>query len=223
MSGQPQVTGLDQMAPPDQMAIGRTLGVFMTGFQGRQADVLVEAYAEDVDWTNAFGTQLKGRDTVVESLRGLFADANFDQGRPSGPAEVSLRKVTDDVVVVTTHLRIAGQGTVGGGEIALRDNFGLHVLAKQPDGSWLIVTQLFMDDRTDMTYAKGGAPSWPAARSSCRAEQLVDRCVVVGEHERVRAQERARRRLREQGHAAALGPQLGRHGVPVDRARATRG
>lgn len=117
MTEQPQVPGLDRMAAPDQIAIGQTLGTFMAGFQGRQADVLTSVYTEDVDWANAFGTVLHGRDTVVEYLRGLFADDNVDQGQPAGPPDVALRTVTDDVVVVTTHLRIQGQGTGGGGEI----------------------------------------------------------------------------------------------------------
>ncbi|MEP6651034.1 MAG: hypothetical protein ABJA74_14175 [Lapillicoccus sp.] len=52
-------------------------------------------------------------------------------------------------------MSILGQGTFGGGDIDERDNYGIHVLAKQPDNAWLIVTQVFMDARTDATYVEG--------------------------------------------------------------------
>jgi len=60
--------------------------------------------------------------------------------------------LSDDIVILSTHVQIGGQGLVGGGEIAHRDNHALHVLQKQPDGRWLIVSEMFMDARTDQTY-----------------------------------------------------------------------
>jgi hypothetical protein len=50
-----------------------------------------------------------------------------------------------------------GQGLVGGGTIPLRDNFSLRVLQRQPDGRWQIVSEMYMDARTDQTYAKPGS------------------------------------------------------------------
>jgi len=47
---------------------------------------------------------------------------------------------------------VLGQGRVGGGEIALRDNFALHVLERRADGRWSIVSELYMDAREDATY-----------------------------------------------------------------------
>jgi len=47
---------------------------------------------------------------------------------------------------------VLGQGRVGGGEIALRDNVALHVLERRADGRWSIVSELYMDTREDATY-----------------------------------------------------------------------
>jgi len=47
---------------------------------------------------------------------------------------------------------VLGQGRVGGGEIALRDNVALHVLERRADGRWSIVSELYMDAREDATY-----------------------------------------------------------------------
>jgi hypothetical protein len=93
-----------------------------------------------------------GSSQIVEYLRGLFADANFDAGQPVAPPEARLRRLTDDVVIVSTHAKIRGQGLAGGGEITLRDNHALHVLQRQPDARWVVVSELFMDARTDQTY-----------------------------------------------------------------------
>ena len=64
------------MPDKDQEAIGTTLGALLTGFSQRNPDLLVDVYADDADWMNAFGTAKTGSSQIVEYLRGLFADAN---------------------------------------------------------------------------------------------------------------------------------------------------
>jgi uncharacterized protein (TIGR02246 family) len=115
---------------------------------------MTHVYASDADWINAFGTQKHGSTEILSYLKGLFADANFEQGRMAGPPDISLRSVTPEVAIVTVHLRVLDQGLAGGGSIPVRNNFSLHVLQKQSDGSWLIVSEMFMDARTDVTYEK---------------------------------------------------------------------
>jgi hypothetical protein len=48
-------------------------------------------------------------------------------------------------------VKIKGQGLVGGGTLD-RDNFSLRALQRQPDGSWLIVSEMFQDANTETTY-----------------------------------------------------------------------
>lgn len=69
------------------------------------------------------------------------------------PPQSSLRVVDESVVIVSTHLRVEGQGLVGGDVIPVRDNHSLHVLQKQADGSWKVVSEIFSDSRTDQSYA----------------------------------------------------------------------
>jgi hypothetical protein len=85
---------------------------------------------------NAFGTVKRGRDEIVDYLQGLFADDNFNRGEPEGPPHTSVRVLTPEVVPVSAHLRITGQGLVGGGTLD-RDNFSLRALQRQTDGSRL--------------------------------------------------------------------------------------
>jgi uncharacterized protein (TIGR02246 family) len=143
---------ISSLPQADQDAIGTTLISLMTGFRERDAEKLVGIYSSDADWVNAFGTVKKGGDEIVEYLRGLFSDDNFNAGALRAPPETSLRVITPDVVLVSAHLQVEGQKLVGGGEIEVRDNHSLRVLHRQPDGSWLIVSEMYNDANRDQTY-----------------------------------------------------------------------
>jgi uncharacterized protein (TIGR02246 family) len=136
----------------DQEAIGATLISLMTGFRERDAEQLVGIYSSDADWVNAFGTVKRGREEIVQYLRGLFSDDNFNAGTLKAPPETSLRVLTPEVVLVSAHLQVEGQRLVGGGEIEERDNYSLRVLQRQGDGTWLIVSEMYNDANREQTY-----------------------------------------------------------------------
>ncbi len=71
---------ISSLPKADQEAIGATLLALLSGFQERDADKLVGVYTSDADWVNAFGSVKKGGDEIVEYLRGLFSDDNFNAG-----------------------------------------------------------------------------------------------------------------------------------------------
>jgi uncharacterized protein (TIGR02246 family) len=145
------MTDFSELPPADQEAIGKTLLTLLKAFDDRGAESLRGVYSEDADWVNAFGTVKRGRDEIVDYLTGLFRDDNFNRGELAGPPETSFRVLTPDVVLVSAHLRVKGQGLVGGGTLD-RDNFSLRALQRQDDGSWLIVSEMFQDANTGTTY-----------------------------------------------------------------------
>jgi uncharacterized protein (TIGR02246 family) len=147
------MTDFSDLPPDDQQAIGKTLLTLLTSFRNRDAEALRAVYSDDADWVNAFGTVKRGREAIVGYLMGLFADDNFNRGQPEGPPETSFRVLTPEVVLVSAHLRIKGQGVVGGGTLD-RDNFSLRALQRQVGGSWLIVSEMFQDANTETTYAQ---------------------------------------------------------------------
>ncbi|MFV0432748.1 MAG: YybH family protein [Leucobacter sp.] len=147
-----KIEGVEVLSPADQKAIIATIGRLFVGFARRDADMLEGVYTDDTDWINAFGSVKKGSPQIVEYLRGLFADDNFNEGAVDVVPTCSLRVLDADNVVVIAHLQITGQGLVGGGSIPLRDNRSVHVLSRQNDGGWRIVTELFQDARTDSSY-----------------------------------------------------------------------
>ncbi len=146
------MTSFSDLAPADQEAIGRTLLTLLRAFDDRDAEALLGVYSDDADWVNAFGTVKRGRDDIVEYLRGLFADDNFNRGELAGAPETSFKVLTPEVVLVSAHLQVKGQGLLGGGTLD-RDNFSLRAPQRQDDGSWLIVSEMFQDANTETTYA----------------------------------------------------------------------
>jgi uncharacterized protein (TIGR02246 family) len=136
----------------DQDAIAHTLIALLTGFRERDAEQLVGVYTVDADWVNAFGSVKKGRDEIVEYLRGLFANDNFNAGTLKAPPETDIRVLTPDIVLVSAHLQVEGQKLIDGGVIDERDNFSLRVLQRQSDGSWLIVSEMYNDANRESTY-----------------------------------------------------------------------
>ncbi|BDB42442.1 MULTISPECIES: YybH family protein [Mycobacterium] len=147
------ISGIERMDEADRPEILATLDRLFRGFVLRDADLLDGVYSTDADWINAFGSVQKGGAQIVEYLRGLFADRNFNDGQLTAGPVCSLRRLDADNAVVHAHLQIAGQSLVGGGAIALRDNHSIRVVARQADGAWRIVSEMFMDVRQDQSYA----------------------------------------------------------------------
>jgi uncharacterized protein (TIGR02246 family) len=152
MSPESDSSGISSLPQADQDAIGATLISLMTGFRERDAEKLVGIYSADADWVNAFGSVKKGAEEIVQYLRGLFSDNNFNAGTLKAPPETSLRVLTPEIVLVSAHLQVEGQKLVGGGEIEIRDNHSLRVLQRQGDGTWLIVSEMYNDANREQTY-----------------------------------------------------------------------
>ncbi len=153
--GEQNMTGtieFSSLPQADQDAIVTNLLALSSGFQARDVDQLTGIYSADADWVNAFGTVKKGRDQILSYLRGLFADDNFNAGTLEAPPEVAIRVLTPDVVLVSAHLRVAGQKLVDGGAIPERDNHSLRVLQRHSDGTWPIVSEMYNDANREMTY-----------------------------------------------------------------------
>jgi len=137
----------------DAEMIGQTLLALAEGFRTRDAEAMRGLYVNDADWTNAYGTTLSGRDAIVDHLRRLFADATYKVGETVGRPRMQLRLVGSDVVVAKTYAEVKDEGKPEG-SARLRRTHSLKVLAKQPDGTWKIESEMFMDacEETDRRH-----------------------------------------------------------------------
>ncbi|MDN2566846.1 SgcJ/EcaC family oxidoreductase [Aquibium sp. A9E412] len=106
----------------EQNPIEALLKTQYRAFAARDAEAMRGIYAEDADWTNAFGRSLSGRDAIVAYLGELFADPNFSDGDT----------------------------------LPVRHNHSLKLIGRQDDGSWKIVSEMYMDARQETTHVSDG-------------------------------------------------------------------
>lgn len=136
----------------DRTAIDQLMNRFYKGFAERDADLLDGLYTDDADWTNAFGHEETGNDAIIAYLRGLFADPAFNAGKIVSKPDITVLEINENAVMVKTFLKIKGQKTVGGKNLPLRHNYSMKLLARQPNESWKIKADMYMDARTEVTY-----------------------------------------------------------------------
>ncbi len=134
----------------DEGAVFEVLLAVGGAFRSLDATGIENLYADDADWTNAFGTTLKGKQEIFQYLKELFANTHFAAGAPIGPPEASVRFLGDDVAVAKTYVERTGQQTADGGTLPVRRNHSLKVLTKEA-GTWRIVSDFYMDARDDST------------------------------------------------------------------------
>jgi uncharacterized protein (TIGR02246 family) len=137
----------------DQQAIALTLGLLQQAFAARDAQKLSAVYTDDADWVNAFGTRKRGGADIVDYLRGVFADGNFNAGTLVAEPEITLRVLDAETVAVSGRLRIRGQRLLDGGVMEERDNHSIRIVQRQGDGRWLIVSEMYMDANREPSRA----------------------------------------------------------------------
>lgn len=144
--------GTSNQAQKDRKAINQLMEQFYKGFSEKDAEMLDGLYTDDADWTNAFGHEETGNDAIIKYLQGLFADSSFAAGKIISPPDITVLPINEDAVMVKTFVKIKGQETVKGKVLPVRHNYSMKVLARQPDGAWLIMADMYMDARSEVTY-----------------------------------------------------------------------
>lgn len=125
----------------DSVAILRTLDSWNQGWEEADAERAVQAYAEDTDWTNAFGDRVVGRDSLQKTLAFIFS-LDFVMAGDSGENEFTdLTFLTPDVALLRSKLVRVGQQVRSGETMPDRHVHHLRVYERRK-GEWQIVSHL---------------------------------------------------------------------------------
>ena len=125
----------------DSAAVLSVLDSWTRGWAESNAELAVQDYAEDADWTNAFGDRFQGRDALLQGLTYIFS-LDFVMSGDSGTNEFeNITFVSPGVALLRTKLVRAGQQRSTGETMPDRHIHHLRVL-EQRDGAWLIVSHL---------------------------------------------------------------------------------
>lgn len=129
----------------DQAAVEQAIENWNRAWQTKDAKLAAQDYANDADWTNAFGMKRKGRAEIEKILAEVFSLPFVMEGQ-SKTAEQSVRFIKPDVALVVTRVERTGQRTPTGADLGIRQTSHLRVLMKS-EGSWKIVSHLISDAR----------------------------------------------------------------------------
>jgi len=125
----------------DRQAILATFDSWNAGWAERDIDLALADYAEDIDWTNAFGDRFVGIDALREGLGAVF-ELDFVMAGDSAANEYTdIRFVTPGIAVVRSKLVRRGQQLSTGTVMPDRHINHLRVLEKR-DGRWVIISHL---------------------------------------------------------------------------------
>lgn len=116
------------------------------GWRERNAELAACDYAEDADWTNAFGMRRIGR-AQIQSLLEYGFGLDFVMAGETEYQYHDLRLVGEGVALLRSRSIRTGQQFSDGTIMAPRRVNHLRVFVKR-DGRWLITSHLIGDERT---------------------------------------------------------------------------
>ncbi len=139
----------------DIKAIKKTLESWNQGWAKKDVTLAVQDYAENIDWTNAFGDRFTSRAELKKGLEFIFS-LDFVMAGDSGENEfedVTLLK--PDVALFRSKLIRRGQKTAHGNTMPDRHIHHLRVL-NRIDGKWRIVSHLISQSHEKTMVKKNG-------------------------------------------------------------------
>lgn len=125
----------------DRTAILATFDTWDRGWQEQDVELAVTDYAEDTDWTNAFGDRFEGKAALREGLEFIFGLGFVMAGESASNEYTDVRFLSADVAIVRSKLIRSGQRTSEGDLMKDRHINHLRVYEKRSD-RWVIVSHL---------------------------------------------------------------------------------
>jgi uncharacterized protein (TIGR02246 family) len=129
----------------DRRAIFKAVENWRTAWERSDPGLATRDYAEDADWTNAFGVTCNSRAELESTLAHIFSLPYVMVGRDRIVGQ-EIRCVRPDVVLVRTRVERSGQLTPSGEPLGTRHTTHLRVFARNELG-WKIVSHLISDAR----------------------------------------------------------------------------
>lgn len=136
------------MMSVDRKAIVEAVESWTVAWESGDWRLATEHYAEDADWTNAFGVTCKSRRELETALAHIFSLPYVMAGRDEVVGH-EIRRVGRDVVLVKTRVDRSGQLTPSGEPLGTRHTTHLRVFARNNAG-WRIVSHLISDARASV-------------------------------------------------------------------------
>jgi uncharacterized protein (TIGR02246 family) len=121
----------------DRRAIAETVANLVAAWNIHDVHAFAATFAEDADFTNVAGTHARGRANVKAFHAPMFASI-FKESHQVSTVR-SIRFLTTDLAAVDIDCEMTGAKALDGTPRPWRKTLISTVMAKQGDGSWLIL------------------------------------------------------------------------------------
>lgn len=133
------------LAEEDKETIENIVQNWTIGWKSCDSQLATEGFAEDIDWINAFGVQIKGRQGIKEFLDWVFSLENAKE-RENSEAITLIRFIRPDIALVYTDFHVEKQKYLSGESMSDRHGHMLRVMSKE-NHDWQIVSMMIMDEK----------------------------------------------------------------------------
>ncbi len=133
-------------AETDHYAILATFESWNEGWKQRDVKRALTHYADDVDWTNAFGDRYRSKAELEQGLSYIFGLDFVMAGSSETNEYTDIRFLSDSIALVRSKLVRSNQETSDGIVMPARRINHLRVFEKR-DGQWLIVSHLIAQEQ----------------------------------------------------------------------------
>ena len=130
----------------DEIAVLQTFESWNQGWAEGNAELAVQDYADETDWTNAFGDRFRSKQALQEGLEYIFSLGFVMAGESAGNEFADVSFLGPDIAMVRSRLVRAGQQTSTGETMPDRHINHLRILQRQ-EGRWLIVSHLIAQEQ----------------------------------------------------------------------------
>jgi uncharacterized protein (TIGR02246 family) len=124
----------------DEQTIRAAIDNWNKGWAERNAALAIQDYADNTDWTNAFGARVKSKSELKELLDTIFS-MDFVMAGKQNYVENNIRFLSTDIALVRSKNIRKGQQWSDGSQMDDRHINHLRVFQKEND-DWKIVSHM---------------------------------------------------------------------------------
>jgi uncharacterized protein (TIGR02246 family) len=130
----------------DEALILETLESWAQGWAHQNAEMAVSDYADDADWTNAFGDRFRSKAELQKGLEFIFGLDFVMAGESDGHQFNDMTFLNSDIALVRSKLVRTNQRTSSGQLMPDRHINHLRVYERR-SGRWLIVSHMISQEQ----------------------------------------------------------------------------
>ena len=124
----------------DIIAIKQNIEDYDQGWDAKDLETVLKGYSNDVDWTNAFGDRVQGKEELRELLEIIFS-LDFVMSGKNNYKRPDINFLTNEIALVrSTNIRTGQQWPDGS---AMNDRVINHLrVFEKRDGTWLCINHM---------------------------------------------------------------------------------